>query len=366
MNKKIAIFHNFLDNIGGAEIVTLTLAKELNADIYTTNIDFEKITKMGFETKNIFSIGKVPLNAPFKQQFSSLRFLFLNLKNKYDLYIIAGDWAVSGAVRHKPNIYYVHSPIREIWDSYEFVKYKVVPFYLRPIFDIWVYINRILNKYFINHINKLVANSKNVQDRIKKYLNKESFVIYPPIDTKKLHTDNKNNGYWLSINRLFSNKRVDMQLEAFKKIPNEKLIIVGSYEKSKHFVDYAEKIKNNLPKNVELIHWVDNKKVIDLYKNCIGFITTAKEEDFGMTAVEAMASGKPVIAPNEGGYKETVINNETGILIDDIDADKIVESVNRIKENLSLNSDFYFQNSINQSNKFDTEIFISKIQNMIE
>ncbi|MEY2702817.1 MAG: hypothetical protein RLY43_1455 [Bacteroidota bacterium] len=365
INKKIAIFHNYLDNIGGAEMVTLTLAKELGADIYTTNIDFEKIKKMGFDINRIFSIGKVPLNAPFRQQISSLRFLFLNLKNKYDLYIISGDWAVSGAVRNKPNLCYVHSPIREIWDSYNFVKYKVVPFYLRFIFDLWVYINRVLNKFFIKNVGTLIANSKNVQDRIKKYLNRESVIIYPPINTKFLYTENKNSGYWLSVNRLFSNKRVDMQIKAFEKIPSEKLIIVGSHEKSKHFLDYAEKIKNNLPRNVELIHWADSSEVQDLYKNCIGFITTAKDEDFGMTAVEAMASGKPVIAPNEGGYKETVINNETGILIDDIDEDKIVEAVNLIKENLQKNPNFYYESSIKQAGKFDTEIFISKIQSMI-
>ena len=88
---KIAIFHNFLDNIGGAEMVSLILARELKADIYTTNIDKEKIKKMGFSNINIFSIGKVPLNAPFRQQSALLRFRFLNLKNKYDFFIISGD-----------------------------------------------------------------------------------------------------------------------------------------------------------------------------------------------------------------------------------------------------------------------------------
>ena len=69
---KIAVFHNFLDNIGGAEMVSLTLARELNADIYTTNVDREKIEKMGFTdvTQRIFSVGKVPVNAPWRQQLA--------------------------------------------------------------------------------------------------------------------------------------------------------------------------------------------------------------------------------------------------------------------------------------------------------
>ena len=111
---KIAIFHNYMDNIGGAEKVTLTLAKELNADIFTTNINKKKIKKMGFHNLNIKSIGKIPINAPFRQQAALYKFRKLNLKNKYDFYIISGDWAMAGAVNNRPNLWYVHSPIREI------------------------------------------------------------------------------------------------------------------------------------------------------------------------------------------------------------------------------------------------------------
>jgi len=313
---KIAIFHNYMDNIGGAEIVTLILARELNADIYTTNIDKNKIGKMGFSPK-IFSIGKIPINAPFRQQVALWRFRKLNLKNKYDFYIIAGDWAMSGAVNNKPNLWYVHSPIREIWDSYKYVKNNLIPPPLKPVFDLWVYYNRYLNKKYMKHVNKLVCNSKNTKNRVKKYLNREATVINPPIETSKFKFKSSGD-FWLSVNRLFSNKRVDMQIKAFKKLPKEKLIIVGSYEKSRHFQQYVNYIKEIKPKNVEILSWVNQKKLIELYANCKGLITTAIDEDFGMTPVEAMASGKPVIAANEGGYKETIINNKTGILIDDI------------------------------------------------
>jgi len=122
--KKIAVFHQFLDNIGGAEIVTLILAREFNAEIYTTNIDKDKIKKAGFEDviPRIKSIGKVPVKAPFKHQFSLFRFSRLKLKDKYDYYIISGDWAVSGAKHNKPNLWYVHSPCRELWDLKKFVR----------------------------------------------------------------------------------------------------------------------------------------------------------------------------------------------------------------------------------------------------
>ena len=150
MKKKIAIFHNYLDNIGGAEIVTLTLARELNAFIYTTNIDTEKIKKMGFEDVlvRIKSIGNVPKITPFKQQFALFKFAILNLKNEYDFYIISGDWAMSASIHNTPNLWYVHSPLNELWQFKKYIEEKMLNWWMKPIYNLWVYINRILTKLF--------------------------------------------------------------------------------------------------------------------------------------------------------------------------------------------------------------------------
>jgi len=356
---KIAIFHNFLDNIGGAEIVGLTLARELKADIYTTNIDKNKIKKMGFEDilPRIFSIGEVPINAPFKQQLSLWKFRKLNLKNKYDFYIIDGDWAVSGAINNKPNLWYVHSPIREIWDLYEYTRQNTVPWILRPAFDIWVFYNRYLNKKYIEEVGIIACNSNNTKNRLKKFLGKDAVVINPPIETSKFKFE-KFGDYWLSVNRLISHKRIDLQLKAFAKMPEEKLIIVGSYEQSRHFKRYANYCQKIKPINVEIKNWASQKEIIYLYANCKGFITTSQDEDFGMNVVEAMSSGKSVIAPNEGGYKETIINGKTGILIDDINEDKIIEAIRNIKKN----PEKYKDACQKQAKNFDTKIFIEKIK----
>jgi len=358
---KIAVFHNYMDNIGGAEIVTLTLAKELNADVYSTNIDMDKIRKMGFGNVNIISIGKIPLNAPWRQQLALRKFRKLNLKKKYDLYITCGDWAISGVMNNKPNITYVHSPIREIWDFYHEIRKKTVPFHSRLIFDLWVFYNRILNRRYIRNADRLLCNSENVKKRIKKYLKRDAEVIYPPIYTDKFYYS-KNGNYWLSVNRLFDNKRVDLQIEAFKKLPKEKLIIVGCYEKSAHFRQYADYTKKIKPKNVKILHWVDFNELIKLYANCKGFITTAKDEDFGMTAVEAMASGKPVIAPDEGGYKESVIDGITGKLIHDINSDKLVEAIKEIGKNPKK----FRRACLERAKQYDTENFIKKIKEIIQ
>lgn len=357
---KIAIFHNFMDNIGGAEYVDLILARELNADIYTTNIDKDKIRKMGFSTKNIYSIGKVPVSAPFRQQLAYHKFKRLELKNKYDFYFIGGDWAMAGGIHNKPNVWYVYSPIREIWDLYKYTRKNSVPFIARPIFDIWVKYHRMMNRRNVKQINSLISISENVRTRVKKYLKRESIVIHPPIETNK-YKYVKNGDFWLSVNRLITHKRVELQMKAFAKLPNEKLIIVGSYEQSRHFQKYANYIKKIKPANVKILSWVDFQTLVDLYANCKGFITTAIDEDFGMTVVEAMASGKPVIAPNEGGYKETVINGITGKLIDNINVDKLVEAIKEIRKN----PEGYKEACLKQAKRFDTKIFIEKIKEKI-
>ncbi len=356
---KIAIFHQFMDNIGGAEILVLHMARGLNADIYTTNIDEDKIKKMGFIDilPRIKSIGKLPRQAPFKQQLALMYFRKLNLGNKYDKYIIGGDWAISAAINHKPNIWYIHSPLNELWQFKDFIRNEMLSWWKKPIFDIWVIFNRYLTKKYSKHINTLICNSNNVKNRVKKYYNKECKVINPPVDTKS-YTSNTGKGYWLSVNRLLTHKRVDMQIKAFAKMPDKKLIIVGSYEKNvnqfEEYVKYIESIKTN---NIEILNWVDDKKLKDLYSNCDGFITTSRDEDFGMTVIEAMASGKFCIAPDEGGYKESIVNNKTGILIDDIDENKIINIIKSIKD-----LDKYKYDCINRSKEFDIDKFINKIK----
>jgi len=367
---KIAIFHNFLDNIGGAEMVDLLLARELGADIYTTNIDSEKIKKMGFSDilSRIYSIGKVPINAPFKQEFSYWKFRFLNVEKrfgkKYDFYIIAGDWAMAGAIHNKPNLWYVYSPIREIWDLHKYTRNNIVPGRSRFLFDLWVAYRRILNRFDSSYVQKIVSISKNVQGRVKKYLKRDSIVIYPPTETRKFHFK-KSKGYWLAVNRLIGHKRIELQLGAFAKIPREKLVIVGSYEKSEHFLKYANHCMKIKPKNVEIKNWVNDKELVELYANCKGFITTSQDEDYGMNVVEAMASGKPVIAPNEGGYKETVVNGATGILIDEINEEKLINEIKKISLELKKNPFKYKKVCLEQAKKFDAGGFIEKIKEEI-
>lgn len=365
--KKIAIFHNFMDNIGGAEIVAFTMSRSLDADIYTTNIDEEKIKMMGFGDvlPRIKSIGKIPIKAPYRQESAYWKFRMLNVEKKfgiqYDFYIIAGDWAVGGVVHNKPNLWYISSPIREIYDLQEYTRNNSVPFILRPIFDIWAWYHRLLMKFDVKNVNKFIVNSKNVQDRVKKYLNTDSTIIHPPTDTLKYKSGNMGD-YWLSVNRFIPHKRIEIQMEAFTKIPDEKLVMVASYEKgARQFEEYKKKIEKMKPDNVVIKNWVDQDELINLYANCKGFITTAMDEDFGMTPVEAMASGKPVIAVNEGGYRETVVDTVTGRLIE-ANADSLINAIHELCDQNKT----YTEQSLQKAKEFDVSIFIHKIKSFTD
>ena len=354
---KIAILHTWMDNVGGAEKVTLRLAKELNADIYTTNINKKAIGDMGFKDVKIKSIGRVPLNSPFKQQTTFLMFRKLKLKD-YDYFIITGDWAMSAAVNNKPSLFYANNaPCRELFDLHDYNKRETFTSIQRPIPYLRDCLNRFLFKRYIKLCGKIIVNSKHVQKEFYKYFNIKSKVITPPVNTKDFKYK-KNGDFWLSVSRFSPHKRLNLQLEAFRKLPKEKLIIIGWGEKTTYHKNYLKKLLKPKTENVTLMKSLPRKELIDYYSKCKGIITTTIREDFGLVPIEAMASGKPVIAPNEGGYKETILDGITGKLIEDINVDKLVNAIKEVGKNPKK----YKKACLKQAKKFDTKVFITKMK----
>ncbi|MDP2925796.1 MAG: glycosyltransferase [Nanoarchaeota archaeon] len=364
MKMKIAIFHDFFDSIGGGEKVAVTLARGLKADLITCNLNEDSIKKMDCEDINFINLGNTIKIPPLKQLQASWFFSRCDFSKKYNLFIFSGNWAPFAAKKHKPNIYYCHTPTRVFYDLYKSQR-DHLRFYEKPIFLLYVFIHEKWAKNYVNHTDKVIANSLNVERRIKKYFEKDSTIINPPIECKNFKYK-KSKDYWLSVNRIYPHKRVEIQTEAFRKISDEKLKIIGWIAAGDRGEVYLDKILNNLPKNVEILGKLTEKELIDAYSYCKGFITTAQDEDFGMTPVEAMASGKPVIAANEGGYKETVINGKTGILIDDINPDTLSEAIIKLSNELKKNPNKYKKAGIKRAKEFDTKIFIKKIKEQIK
>jgi len=334
--------------VGGAERFIIDITRALDATIVTPG-SLKNIDKTyDFHDVNIrFLNVKLPCE-PLKQ-IKGMH-LFSKLKLDFDFYIATDDMSMHYLSDKAPHLYYVFTPRRAFYDMYYDVM-STKQGIISIVYSLGIWLFRRHDRQYVNkNIKNIACISNNVRNRIRKTYLRDAKVIYPCIDVSKYeHKPHK--GYWLSVNRVDKWKRVDLQVEAFRQMPDMKLIIVGTvYDSMQYIVD-------NAPGNVSFVGNVSERKLIKLYSECRGLITTAVDEDFGITPLEAMASGKPVIATKEGGYLETVIDGHTGILVSPC-VDEIINAVSEI----SQSPDKYKDACIIQANKFDYSIFKSNIK----
>jgi glycosyltransferase involved in cell wall biosynthesis len=320
---RIAIFHDFFGAIGGGERLVIAMAKTLNADIITTDTD--AVAKIDPSVR-VISLGKTVSFPPLKQISASALFYFSDFTKKYDFFIFSGNWAHFAAHRHQPNLWYCNTPTRAFYNQYPSVVLKQ-NFLKREIAWIWITTHRFFDQRSIRNVDTIIANSENIKRRVTRYYQRKSTVIYPGIDSSRFHCIEYGD-YWLSVNRLYPEKRIELQIEAFRRLPDEKLWIAGGFSEGDHASVYIQKFMQDLPPNVTILGEVSEEKLIDLYSRCKAFLCTALDEDFGLTPLEAMASGKPVVAVDEGGYRETV-TPETGVLVNP-DPDSIIDAVSAV------------------------------------
>jgi glycosyltransferase involved in cell wall biosynthesis len=351
---RIAIFHDYFGAVGGGERLVVAMARILDADIITTNTDaVQRIDP----TVRVVSLGKT-LSFPLLKQISaSILFYCSDFTHQYDFFIFSGNWAHFAAHRHHPNLWYCNTPTRLFYDQYQsFISRQ--NFFRRPAARLWITLHRYLDRRSIGFTDTIVVNSKNVQARVKQYYQRDSAIIYPCIDTSRFSCREYGN-FWLSVNRLYPEKRIGLQIRVFRELPAEQLLIAGGYSEGDHASEYVQKITRDLPPNVTVLGEVSEEKLIDLYSRCRGLICTAVDEDFGLTPLEAMASGKPVVAVNEGGFRETV-TPQTGLLVE-ATQDIIASAVKTI----SRNPEAYREACIARAREFDLPLFAGWIKEAV-
>ncbi|MEK6977615.1 MAG: glycosyltransferase [Candidatus Hydrothermarchaeota archaeon] len=356
---RVAIFHDYIGSIGGGEKLILSLARALDATVITTDVNERSLENMGFGGLRVSSLGETWKVAPFKQVSASLMFYRCDFSSEYDFFIFSGNWAHYASRHHRPNLWYCHTPVRAFYDLRDYViRNQKTPIH-RLVARGWIAVHSLVDRRSVSRIDGIVANSANTQERIRRYYGRESTVVYPPVPTASFRYK-KNGDFWLSVNRLYPEKRVPLQIEAFRRLPHERLKIVGWYSKG----DHAERslgYLNSLPPNVELLGEVKEEELQGLYAECRAFITTSMDEDFGMTAIEAMAAGKPVVAVDEGGYRESVIDGVTGRLVG-----PTVEAITAAIEEVSREPGRYREACEKRARAFDVSIFIERMKEEIE
>jgi glycosyltransferase involved in cell wall biosynthesis len=376
---RVAIVHDYIKEFGGAERVLKTLTEIFpKAPIYTAFCIKGSSAFQEFKDKKIIESKFAPI-LKIGKLYSPLRFLIPLIwgsfdLSKYDLVITSASWYITRGFRVGKKtkvICYCHTPPRWLYGyetSVGFTKYWPVKVYA-AIVGHFIRLFDFVTSQKINRNSKkpkagvdlFIANSENVKERIKKFYRRDATVIYPPVDVEtiidKTKDIKKKENYFLIVSRLVGAKGIEDALEAFKNLPY-KLKIVGE---AHGFSDVEAKVKSGKFKNVELLGRVDDEILWELYAKAKGFIALARDEDFGMTVVEAQAAGTPVIAYNGGGFRESVINLKTGILINSIDVKTIksaIEKLNRLRWNKKL--------LLENAKRFSKEKFKKNIKSIID
>lgn len=359
---KVALVHDYIKEFGGAERVLKTLSEIYpKAPIYTAFKVKNSIAAKEFEDKKIIESFLAPI-LKIANLYSPLRFLTPLIwrsfdLSRYDLVITSCSWYITRGFRVGKNtkvVAYCHTPPRWLYGyetSVGLTKYWPVKIYSAII----GHFLRIYDFKTAQNIKYWVANSKNVQARIEKFYRKASTVIYPPVNVEEIIAKTKNlqkENYYVIVSRLVGAKGLEDAARLAKKLDLD-LRIVGE---SHGFSEVKENLVKLSGGNVKLLGRLTDDDLYHVLGRAKGFLALAKDEDFGMTVVEAQAAGTPVIAFNGGGFRESVVDGKTGVFINEITEDSLKDAVKKIEKTKWNKEDL-----VSNTKRFGKERFIKEM-----
>lgn len=362
-NLRVAIVHDWFVTVGGGEhVVEVLLACFPNADLFTL-VDFYPSALRGVIGKHKVHtsfIQKLPFAKTKHRTYLPLMPLAIEQfdLSAYDI-IISSSAALSKGVITGPDqlhICYIHSPMRYAWDlQHQYLQQSFEKKSLGKLIAILIlHYMRIWDLRTVNSVDFFVANSNFIARRVRKLYRRESRVIHPPVDINFFTLKIDKSDYFVTAQRLVPYKRVDLIVNAFNKMPDLKLIVIGDGP------DLA-KIKKIANTNISFLGFVDRPQLLEKLQNAKAFIMAA-EEDFGILPVEAQACGTPVIAYGKGGAIDTVAHGKTGVLFDDQSEVSIIQAVKFFNDNLG---DFNPAAIRLHAEKFSRQVFESDITDFI-
>lgn len=335
---KIAVVHDWLISYAGAEkVLKEILSIYKNADVYVVIESLNKSEKKFLEGHKVFTsfIQKVPFSKKIYRNLMPLMPIAIEQfdLSDYDL-IISSSHAVAKGVITGPgqkHISYVHSPIRYAWDMQgQYINSLGKNFIKRNLARGLMHYMRNWDLRTANGVDYFVSNSNFIKERIWKVYRREAYTIYPPVDVENFMVEKQKENYYLTASRLVPYKKVVEIVKAFNQMPDKSLKVVGEGPE-------LQRIKQIAHRNIEVMGYLPNQQMQEVMQKARAFIFNAKE-DFGISPVEAQATGTPVIAYGVGGSHETVndLNEKkdaTGILYFSQDAQSIREAVKKFEMN---------------------------------
>ncbi len=333
-----AIVHDWLiSGVGGGEKVLEAIHKLFPSPLYTLVKNSEKLKGTYFQDLEISTsfIQKLPRA---EKKYKSYLPLFplaiehFDLKG-YDLVISSSHCAAKGVITSPDQVHicYCHTPMRYAWDlMHDYLREAKLDRGVKGFFaKVFLHYLRGWDVHSAHRVDHFIANSKYVAKRIKKFYSRDAEVIYPPVDLKMFQEEKVKDEYYITASRMVPYKRIDLIVEAFSKMPDKKLIVVGDGPE-------WSKVKGKATKNIELLGFQPDQVLKRLMQKAKGFVFAAVE-DFGIVPVEAMACGTPVIAYGKGGICETVIERQTGLFYHEQTVPAIIDAV-RVFERMEFDS----------------------------
>lgn len=354
---KVAIVHDYLNQYGGAEKI-LEVVHEIfpQAPIFTSIFLPENLSPI-FSTLDVRMsfLQKFPF---LEKHFKKYLILYPCAMESLDLsgfdLIFSTSSAFAKGIRvpeKARHICYCYTPMRFVWDRENyFLKEAIHPIYRWALPLALSY----LKKWDLEtnaRVDHFVAVSDHIRKRIERCYIRSADVIYPPVVTSQFKLSPKTEDYFLVVSRLNPYKRIDLVIEVFNRL-SLPLIVIGTGPQEAILRKMAES-------NVTFLGKVSEEVLIEKLSRCRAFIFPG-EEDFGIAPIEAMASGRPVIAYARGGALETVVDGVTGLFFKKQTINDLIDAIHRF-EKIEFN-----RHAIRRhAQQFDKEIFQEKIRSFI-
>jgi len=352
---KVAIVHEWFVNYAGSErVVEQMLELFPEAELFSI-VDFLPDSERGFlkgKKANTTLIQKLPFaKKHFRNYFPMFPIAVESHDLRgYDLVLSSSHMVAKGLIVNQEQLHicYCHSPCRYAWDLYHQylqeaglnsgIKGFLAQFFLHKL--------RIWDQISTPRVHHFIANSEYIGRRIKHVYKRDYEVVYPPVDVNRFSPVEQKDDYYFAASRLVPYKKIDLIVEAFAKMPNRKLVLVGSGSDE-------SKIKKLLTPNIEFRKEVDAPGFLKLMSRAKAFVFAA-EEDFGITIAEAQAAGTAVVAFGKGGASEIVIDGKTGVLFWEQTSESLCAAIEKFE---NIQPTFSAQNISQNAQRFSNQKF---------
>jgi len=351
---RVAIVHYWLVGMrGGERVIERLLRMFPEADLFTHVYDPDRMSSMIRETHVTTSfIDRLPFSRRLYQYYLPLMPMALEEfdLSAYDLVISSESGPAKGVITRPGSLHlcYCHSPMRYLWDHYHQYKCRANPL-ARLAMPMMYHRLRQWDVTSSARVDRFVANSQFVRQRIEKMWRRDADVVHPPVDTSLFTPSVEIDDYYLWVGQLVPYKRPDVAVDAFTAC-GRPLVVVGSG-------GMAKQLHGRAGPNITFVEHMNFNDLRKAYARCKALVLTA-EEDFGITPVEAMASGRPVIAFGRGGVLDSVQEHRTGIFFHQQDPIALAVAVQQME---SFLHHFNPLDSVKQARRFAPEAFDAKM-----